>query len=191
MMNKWLVNWVKGFVKKTFDKADLKYHDTPFFYEYHLKPAARIGKDLAKKYGADEKVVEVALLLHDIGLTQSVENEEHGVTGARMVEEILRSKGCSQDFINKVASCVLKHSCKEHLPVSKEERIVATADALSHLTTPWFFIKFRFTNKSVAEQMKWTFKKVEEDYGKIQFHEEKENAKESLRFIKGIFENEN
>jgi uncharacterized protein len=98
----------------------------------HIESVVKYSKILAKKLDADEEIVELAAWLHDIKKIKG-EKEQHHIRGAEEAGEILKGLGYPQNRIEKVCQCILTHSSdKKYPPMTKEERILASADAISH-----------------------------------------------------------
>ncbi|MBU0536113.1 MAG: HD domain-containing protein [Nanoarchaeota archaeon] len=98
----------------------------------HITSVVKYSRLLAKKTGADVVVCETAAWLHDVVKITGT-REGHHIKGSEKAEEILRDMGYDKEFIGKVKHCILTHSSDEkYPPESKEAKIVAAADALSH-----------------------------------------------------------
>lgn len=108
------------------------------FWNHHVIPVMAYSKDMTEKYGGDNEVVFLGALLHDMALIAG--DEYHDETGAKMAYNYLVERGASDELAQKVSNIVLKHMCKENMPITLEEKIVATADALAH-----FFPEFHET----------------------------------------------
>ena len=85
---------------------------------------------------------------------------------------------------------ITPHSCQEIKPATTEGKILATADAMAHLTTD-FYLHFCWTHEvepDFDEYKKWVLKKIERDFNdKIFFEEERQLVKESYESIKLLF----
>lgn len=57
---------------------------------YHILPTVRCAKMLTSKTGADEEIVEIAALLHDIASIKYNDVENHHISGAKEAERILK-----------------------------------------------------------------------------------------------------
>ena len=59
-------------------------------WEHHIKIVYELAKKYASEYGANQEIVALAALLHDVASVTNVEfTEEHHVIGAEIAEEIL------------------------------------------------------------------------------------------------------
>ncbi len=101
----------------------------------HVRHVVEIAKILAEETGADQKVVILAALLHDIAKPGIVQVQHHGEKSAKIAEEILRSKGVTDDIISKVSDVIRKHvglTLDEELhPV--EAQVIWEADKIDKL----------------------------------------------------------
>ena len=109
----------------------------PTTWNYHIESVVEHSLDLGKKLGADLEVLELAALLHDYAslLGKKELYKEHHKYGAEKAGEILTKLNYSDDKIKKVKNCIFSHrgSVKEKKN-SLEEKILASADAMSHIT---------------------------------------------------------
>jgi len=100
---------------------------------HDLEHALRVrewGKLLAKEEGADETVIELAALLHDIGRSGAVE-KTHAESSAGLAINILHKTGYSEEIVSRVRDAILAHSLEAgHEPKSLEDKILYDADKL-------------------------------------------------------------
>lgn len=185
-----MIEEIKNFVKESFDKADMKFFKEPYYYSKHILPAYKIALSLVDKYGGDKEIVEISILFHDIGLIDLKENEEHDRKGSEMVTDLIKKYNLSKDKIEKIKACILSHDCKAAIPKTVEEKIITSADALSHLVTPWFIVKSHFYEGTIDKFVGWCIKKLDEDFLRIQFDEEKTKIKPYCETLKKILKEE-
>ncbi len=175
-------------IKRGFDENTVKefYRD---FWHIHILPVMKFGEEMARKYGADENVVRLGALLHDIAYLHDM--EPHNEIGAEMVLKILAERGFDEDVARKVSSVVLKHSCRdEHQPDTLEEKIVASADAMAHLAMPFYEWVARHSKKNFWDLIARDLGKVESDFNeKIFFADEKESVEKYYEVLKEWFGN--
>ncbi len=182
-----VVNQTKEYVRFLFDKRDVEVVGEPFYFEHHLLVVNDFALRLVEKYKGDREVVSLGALLHDLGILYSDLPSEHDAKGLEAVGAYLSNLNLSSEKIGAVLGCVRAHGCKEVMPGTVEEKIVATSDGLSHLLTPWYLIKSRYSDKSIEDFFKWGLSKVVRDYDKIQFEEERLKAKPYFEMWRGIF----
>ena len=102
------------------------------FWQEHIKYVVQESLELAKTYGADIEIVELAVLLHDIALmSKTGARSEHHVNGANSAKNLLAKYGYPEEKLNKVIKCILNHRSSKN-GTSIEELCVADADILAH-----------------------------------------------------------
>ena len=167
-------------------------------YRYHILQVVKYSLLLAKKLNANLEIVEVAAYLHDIGRAKKkrkfegerkdfFEDNDHHITGADETKEILKDLGYDEEFINKVEHCVLAHrGRKGPAPETKEAKIIACADAMSHFDT--FLDLFSFflkTTNSFEEAVIKIEQKIDRNWDKkLMLPEAKEIVKDKYEAIK-------
>jgi putative nucleotidyltransferase with HDIG domain len=101
-------------------------------WKAHIESVVKYSKILADKLDADAEVVEIAAWLHDIKKLKG-EKKDHHIHGAEEAGEILKKLDYPEEKIDDIKYCILTHSSDElYLPETKEAKILASADALSH-----------------------------------------------------------
>lgn len=101
-------------------------------YNVHVKYVVEYAKELAKKLNADEEIVEIAALLHDIGRIDG-SNENHHEVGAEYAEKFLKENNYDEKKISIVKNCILAH--RGSVPIKRETaeaECIASADAMAH-----------------------------------------------------------
>ena len=140
------------------------------YYKYHFIPVVKYAKMLAKKLKADEEVVELAALLHDIGIIVYDRREDHHITGAEIAEKKLRELGEGEEKIKLVKKCILNHrGSVESKRESVEEKIIADADAMDHFdVVPYLLIASVIKHgKNMHEAIKSTREKLTRSWNKL------------------------
>lgn len=162
-------------------------------WEVHIKDVVRIAKELAKKYNADEEIVELAALLHDIARASLYgPNEEHHVYGAELAEEILSKYNYPKDRIEKIKQCIFNHPAGINLSRNTiEEECVADADSLSHFqdVPGMFYLAYTLRKLDADEGAKFVRKKLEGDYLKLSERSKKYFKEKYENIINTIFVN--
>ena len=165
-----------------------------WMWNNHLQFVARKTEELAKRFGANEDLAVAGAWLHDFGDAfvhrHSGEHEEASVNEAK---KVLHEAGYSVDEMQEVLEVIIEpHSCKDdNLPTTIEGKVLATADALAHLTTD-FYIQFTWKrlpeNKSYSEFVDWVNEKLNRDfYKKIFFEEIKDEVKNRYQSLLEVF----
>jgi len=124
-----IIEKVREFVEEEHGRPSAKYGRE--IYEFHILPMVNCSLELAEKGGGDLEIVELSVLLHDIGSVIHG-RENHHITGAEIAERKLRELGYSEDKIKKVKSCILSHRGSQPINgESLEAKIISDADAIS------------------------------------------------------------
>jgi uncharacterized protein len=103
----------------------------------HVERVLALALRLGAESGADERVLALAALLHDIG--RAAEDGSAGATchaaaGATMARGILRRHGADERCVRRVTDCVRRHRYRgEARPVSREAKLLFDADKLDSL----------------------------------------------------------
>jgi hypothetical protein len=145
---------------------------------------------MAEKYKADLETVWAGAILHDIA--QLSEKEPHDILGADIAYVMINERGFDREFAHKIKKIVLKHRCKEYIPETLEEKIVASADAIAHLTTPTYIWLMKIRDDDFKSNLKYISDKLDRDFDKkIFFEEEKEKVKKYYEVSREWFDYEN
>lgn len=189
-------------IKKVREYAE-KIH-SPIDFKYHVLSVVKNALLLAEKLNADKEVTEVAAYLHDIGRAsnwkgvdylgfpsssdgkekQAVSDVHHTVS-AEKAKEILSEIGYDIEFIKKVENCILSHrGSSDPAPKTVEEKIVASADAMSHYDSfPLLVIAFSKSAKTFEELIDFLERKMQRGWEKKLMPEAKELAKEKYEAV--------
>lgn len=135
-------------------------------WKYHILPVVKYAKKLAKIYKADEEIIELAALLHDIGRIK-FHDEDHHISGAAETEKILKEYDYSIEVIKEVKHCVESHRGSQDIKQKTiSAKIIANADAMAHFDTLPIFFYWRKWMKSFEEVVKFVDEKIERDWNK-------------------------
>lgn len=152
---------------------------------YHIEAVVRNAEILANKYNADKEICIIAAWLHDIAsITDYKLYEEHHIHGTKIASEILRKFEYDDNKIELVKACILNHRGSiDNKRLSKEEQIIADADAISHLDSipSLLYLAYRERNMNIEEGKNFVKSKLERSYRKL--------SDESKIFYKEKFEN--
>jgi len=156
-MNK-KIDKIRKLVKKTCKEGDWK---------YHILVVVKYARKLAKIYKADEEIVELAALLHDIGRTKLHDDENHHISGVPEAEKILKKYNYSEKIIEEVKHCVRSHrGSKDIKRKTISAEIIANADAMAHFDVLPIFFYWRKDKESFEEIIEWVDEKIERDWNK-------------------------
>ena len=139
------------------------------FWNEHIRYVYREAVDLAKQYGADETVVALGALLHDIALIERVgTRKDYHLYGKDLSDEILDRFSCPQDLKERVLGCVVNHRSSKNA-ANIEETCVCDADCLAHLDNiPMLFnAAFNRHGVSLNEVRDWMRASFEHDFNDL------------------------
>jgi putative nucleotidyltransferase with HDIG domain len=133
-------------------------------YNYHISVVENLAVALGKRFGANEEILRIAALLHDIGRIKFGPGK-HEKTGAIEAEKILKELKVEEKTIEKIVECIREHRHeKSTIPVSLEAKILKIADAHSHFKKPleiaYMAVKIGF---GLEEGLLWMKNKLEKD----------------------------
>jgi HD superfamily phosphodiesterase len=117
---------IERFVKKNLSQLNL----------VHTEAMRPIALRLAKLEGADQLIVDTAVLFHDIAKDEVL--NQHAEEGAKICEKFLIKLNFDADFINRVVYCVRVHSSPWRKGQPKlstiEAKVMFDADMLQQLS---------------------------------------------------------
>jgi len=175
-----MLNKIRDLVKNEADESDWK---------YHIVPVVKYAKKLAKILNANEELVEIAALLHDIGRIR-FGSENHHITGISEAEKILLKYNAPQDVIDEVKHCIESHRASEGVPPkTKIAKIIANADAMAHFDILPVFFYWLSKKQTFDEVFKWVDDKIERDWKeKLTLPEARTIMKDKYKAIKLILD---
>ena len=146
-----------------------------FGYEiwtHHIVKVVRYAKNLARRRGADEEIVELAALLHDYAsITRGISAiAQHHILSAQDAEGILSELGYPADRIRRVKECILTHRGSVlQKRSSVEAQCVADADALAHFEGLPSLFRYAYlaAGMNVEEAIEWIRSKLERSWRKL------------------------
>lgn len=137
----------------------------------HILSVIKHSLKLGKKFKADLEVLELAALFHDYaGIVNYDLQKEHHIESAKMAEKILSKLKLPLDKIEHIKECIISHRGSVKLnKKSIEAKILASADAMSHITelADMFFLTFNIHGFKVCEGAKWLKAKLIRSWNKI------------------------
>lgn len=172
---------------------------------FHTKAVVELALKLAKKEGADKKIVEAAAWLHDIGnIKEGAKPGNHHIFSVEIARQILTEQGKDAEFIEKVCSCIKEHMgpISEKLlnfvkeagltetdiprPSTIESKVVYDADMIN-LMGPWGTAKVIFLESKQGKSFSEIIK-GRKDFQKIIFDDLKTESgkkigKKELEYI--------
>ena len=140
-------------------------------WEHHIKLVYELAKQYAKDYEANQEIVVLAALLHDIASVTNAEfTEEHHTVGAEIAEKILLKENYPKEKINLIKKCILNHRGSRLADkISQEEICIADCDAMAHFYSVPSLLSmvYREKNLSIDEGSKFVMDKLERSYNKM------------------------
>ncbi len=161
-----IVNQIEKEVKKYSEEYKNSSDDNYDFWNEHIKYVYKESIDLAKKYNANEEVVRLGALLHDIALICRMgDKKDHHINGKIMAEEMLSKYLYPVDKMNRVLSCIYNHRSSKN-GTTLEDLCVADADILAHFDNiPMLFnLAYNRCNINLNEVREWIKAAFEKDY---------------------------
>ncbi|ADY13858.1 metal-dependent phosphohydrolase HD sub domain protein [Sphaerochaeta globosa str. Buddy] len=140
-------------------------------WKYHIKPMVPLAQELAGVQKADEEIVTLAVLLHDLaGIEDFSQRKLHHSFGAQRAREILAGYQYPIDKIELVAQCIFNHRADLNLPKqSPEEYCVADADMLINIVDipSLFYDSYHQEHLGFAEGKTWRQSTLELYWGHV------------------------
>ena len=79
-------------------------------WDHHIKIVYELAKKYASEYGANQEIVSLAALLHDVAsVTDVTYTEEHHIIGAKIAEELLLQENYPIEKIEQIKKCILNN----------------------------------------------------------------------------------
>lgn len=167
-----------------FVKAKLRLggHD----YE-HVMRVYKLAISVGRKLGADEIVLSLAALLHDVGRVKEG-NLHHALISAEIAKDFLESKGLSKEVIDKVVEAIEAHSYSLGKKASSlEAKILSDVDKLDALGAIGIARVFLYSGakgRSLSESLKHFEEKILKLPSLIYLDELKVVAERRAKFVK-------
>ncbi|MFD1565409.1 HD domain-containing protein [Haloarchaeobius amylolyticus] len=120
-------------------RARTYFEDAPPAHDWHhVQRVETLAETLTERHPepVDERVVRLAVVLHDIGRTREDHGEidDHAQWGAQEAGTILRDCGADAETIERVQHCIRAHRYSNDVePATPEAKVVADADDLDAL----------------------------------------------------------
>lgn len=101
----------------------------------HINRVEALCLKIQKEEGGDPLVIQLAALLHDVGvIREHEEGGDHAIYSADIASEFLSKTGLGKEVIEAVTSCIRTHRFSvEEIPETLEARILQDADRLDAL----------------------------------------------------------
>lgn len=166
-----------------------------WLYENHIFLVADKAGELADKYGANNELAITSAMLHDIAdAVMGRFDDSHEIESLKIAKIFLKESGFSDEEIVIVVDDAMKlHSCRDgNIPKTLEGKIMATADAVIHLSTNFYehaILEKKKDGISIEEIKAWAIPKIERDLNvKIFFEDVKKEMLPYYEKQKALFE---
>jgi len=158
-------------------------------YNYHISIVESLAVELGKRFGANEEILRIAALLHDIGRIKFGPGK-HEETGAIEAEKILKELKVEEEMIEKIVECIREHRHeKPTIPVSLEAKILKIADAYSHFKKPLEITYMRAKmGEKLEESLIWMKNKLERDLNFLREMRSELDIKDVIRDCEKTYE---
>lgn len=121
--------------KKNFYQKVKDHKSDPYHLLNHLKEMEKWAKFMINKNNdVDEEVILLSVFLHDIGHYPIDLETDHAVKGEKIAKKWLELELYDSEKTKNVLHCVRSHRCKDIMPETKEAKIIAFIDSISHMT---------------------------------------------------------
>ncbi len=170
------VEKIKQLIKDEIYNSD--YIGSWFFGEHLLGVEKNVKFLLNNLLQADKEIVMLGVWLHDLQRIRGIKGD-HQKIGAEEAEKVLNKYDYKKDVIEKVKKIILCHSCDDVMPETLEEKILASADAMSHYYNDFYLRIATLGQRNLEEFRKWVLEKIDRDYNKKIFFD---FAKEKIKF---------
>lgn len=158
------------------DWNDWMWHD-------HVMVVAEHAKRIAMRENANVDDVVIAAYLHDIAFSRMRKDDPRCDDDSRtMALTILQEEGISRERALDIIEHIIEpHGMHGDIPTRREALVLATADAMAHLTTDFYRTlwekKYLFEKKSSNEFRAWIIAKLDRDMQrKIRFEADRRIA---------------
>lgn len=103
----------------------------------HVERVRNMALKIGRKEGADLNILEVAVLLHDIGRKEEIKKSGafcHAEKSAKLAIEILKKYNLPKETEKNILNCIIAHRFRnEHRPETIESKVLYDADKLDSI----------------------------------------------------------
>jgi len=166
-----IIEDIRGIILKKAEE-----NDWLWFYQLHQKEVLKCAKKLLKLYRADKRIVIIACWLHDVSrysvknkLQLKASDKIHHIESAKFAKDFLGKYDLSKQEISNIYNCVIRHrNASPYKARSKEEKIVSTADTISHFSSVFYMTHFKFhPDNSIDDLVRLQHKKLGRDWADL------------------------
>lgn len=117
-----IIKETKEFIRRNIPESRKPKED----YFKHVFGVRKYGLKLAKIYGADKFIIEMASLLHDVGADAG---KEHAEESAKISKKFLKKLDIPEEIKERILQCIKLHSMGSKTE-NIEEQIIQDADGI-------------------------------------------------------------
>ncbi len=103
----------------------------------HVERVVKLANIIGKEEGADLDVLEIAVLLHDIGRKKEIKSKGklcHAEEGVVLAKDILKKYNLNEDVVDNILHCIISHRYRNnHIPNTIEAKALYDADKLDSI----------------------------------------------------------
>ena len=164
-----------------------------WLYEHHVFIVSENARKLAQRYDVNEELAMAAAMLHDIADAEmSRFDNKHEKRSLEIANTLLKEVGFLGQEVETIVNAIRYHGCHNgEFPTSPEGKVMATADAVAHLSTDFYdhaLSAMTKEGKSLEEISLSALKKIERDFtSKIFFDEVREEVRADYERVKALF----
>lgn len=164
-----------------------------WLYKHHVFIVSENARILAKRYGANEELAMAAAMLHDVADAEmSRFDNKHEERSLEIADVLLKETGFLEQEVGTIIDAIRYHGCHNgESSTSLEGKVMATADAVAHLSTDFYdhaLSVMTKEGKSLEEISSSALKKIERDFtSKIFFDEVREEVRGDYERVKDLF----
>lgn len=141
-------------------------HIGSWFFDEHLLGVEQNVKFLLENLPeANKEIVMLGVWLHDLQRIRGIKGD-HQKIGSEEAEKVLNEYSYNNEAIEKVKKIILCHSCDDVMPETLEEKILASADVMSHYYNDFYLRIATLGQRSLEEFREWSLEKLDRDYNK-------------------------
>lgn len=183
-----IINQVRKIAKKEYSRTEKAIQSFPAWL-FHILIVVNYANILALILKADQELVEIAALLHDLGRVKYGQ-KDHEITGALEAEKILQQLSYPPDKIKIVKEAIKSHRGSKNIPPkSLVAKIIANADAMAHYDAFIAIVHVALVenNNNGRKTLQWLEEKIDRNWQKkLTIPEAKEMMREKYQAIKLI-----
>lgn len=147
-----IIDETQKFLYDHLNESDYDNSEIEYRYDHSLR-VANIGHELAKLEQANEKIVVLGCLLHDVGKFDTDDNIEHGRVSAKVARKFLETLDLTQKEVDDICYAIAVHvdgKCGYEYEETLESKLVSDSDNID-----------RFGANRILQRVQWQMKEPE------------------------------